>query len=531
MRRSLLIVLLTAACVAAEPGVAPPPDALLYPTSAVMHPDGRTLAVVSANFNLSYRNGTINLIDLTSRETEADGPGRIVRAWTTEIGTFAGEAAFHPSGRRLYAVARGDYASTGESPRLSSNRLYVYEVDNTKTTAQRGRLKLVRTLQLAADPYGVRVDPAGRFVYVTHLSNGETSVIQTQPGEPVDPALKVEMESPAADSTSPFVLKRFCVPRSGACAVGTGALSCAPADEVPCDDPASPACVRCPADRPAFRFYGRYDRPEPAVCLQPCDRDADCGGAERCIQIRPEVRVDERKFERGANSVAFHPATGSVYVGQRDSPNVGILRPFEREGRDFDAEADLIGLARNFDVRGLLFLQPDPRTAPPPEPRPGETPTARVWLYAATANAQQNPGLTIVDVTERPETFRPTLGRGIEDTREIGFIPTCGRPSDIERIENLLVVSCFSDDALAVIDANAGAVIDTVRLESARNNQRTGPYDLTAFTVETPDGGREHRLAVVLFSQHEVTVFRVRPDDPARRFERVVRIHNRPKLY
>ncbi len=91
-------------------GDLPPQDELNYPTSLIVHPDGRYLYVISSNFEGIYRDdlgGTLSIIDLETRELLSDR--------TLCLPSYGDSLVFGPSNYgdpsspvRLFGVTRAD---------------------------------------------------------------------------------------------------------------------------------------------------------------------------------------------------------------------------------------------------------------------------------------------------------------------------------------------------------------------------------------------------------------------------------------
>ncbi len=152
MRRLALVACLLAGCAVPETGIAPPTGELYFPSGIAAHPDGRYLYVSNAVFDRRYNAGTLVVYDTHTR--------RIVDGHTREVGLFAGEMVFRPSGDSfdLVTVTRDD------------GRLYRFDLGADGALEPRD----TASSNVATDPYGIAPSPDGT-VMLTHLSRGIVS--------------------------------------------------------------------------------------------------------------------------------------------------------------------------------------------------------------------------------------------------------------------------------------------------------------------------------------------------------------------
>jgi len=509
----LISMVNTVSCSLNEPGVEPPDKAIFFPIGMALHPDGRYAVAVNANFNLSYRNGTLSVIDLSQLPvdgTEA-GADRIVKQWTKTIGTFGGMARFNSNGTRLYVTVRGERKEFEDVTSIPGDSLYIYDVDAAAVPGESQFLSNPRSISLAADPFGMAMDADDRFLYVSHLSNGEVSIVQTEIGVPVDPALKERFYGGVSSDGEGDALynNNWCLPKSWKC---TG-VNCDP-----CTKPADCSgteCLQCPGESICLDSVHEADV---QFCSSPCTSDAECANGFICTPLRPTSMVAERKFEAGGNSIAIHPTTGTVYVAAKFSNKIGVIRPFYREGVVIETLTGLFSAADGEDIRGMQFYIAEEREGGP-----------EVLLYAASRNNNLYPGLVVIDVSENPEDYNARLKHGLEYNRQIDFISTCTAPASTARAGKLLFVACYGSDAIEVYDVESGMLVDQIIVAVDNKDIEMAPYDLIAI----PDTGNASaqsqniKLMVSLFSGHEIQVWNVAyPHGSADPHSLLLRVHN-----
>jgi DNA-binding beta-propeller fold protein YncE len=214
MLRVLTLALL-AACTASSSDVAPPQFDFYFPAALSLSPDEHWLFVTSANSDIRFSSGTLQVVDLDAVDQIAAGqaqadcaaiPGRptvqacpstkpaggpepyMVANASVMIGNFGVTSAVEaltvggqPSDKvRVFMTVRGDpsltYAdfdpatgttdcgATGTYPNCDqSHRLAILRNDNTNPT-------------LAPEPFGLFVDGIGEHAFVTHLSTGQVTL-------------------------------------------------------------------------------------------------------------------------------------------------------------------------------------------------------------------------------------------------------------------------------------------------------------------------------------------------------------------
>jgi len=204
----------SAGCTASSEDVRPPEDTLFFPTGAGIAPDESVLFVANANSELRYDSGSVVVLDLATID-------QVANAWTTSmtrpdncqqdtdhtetlncgdetvfmrahagarVGNFATDVAVQDTGNgtlRLIVPTRGD-------PSISW-----VEYDGTTLTCAPGsegyalcddahRLTYVQNdpdlAPLPDEPFSTFVDSVGQFAIITHLTSGDVSLVDTEPG-------------------------------------------------------------------------------------------------------------------------------------------------------------------------------------------------------------------------------------------------------------------------------------------------------------------------------------------------------------
>jgi len=506
-----------AGCALEEPGVDPPKQAVYFPTGIALHPNGKYLVAVNANSNLSYKNGSLSVIDL-AQETSANktGKGRIIGAWTTPIGSFAGMAQFNKAGTKLFVTSRGARKESSSAPAVDENSLYIFDINPDAQPDGKPFFKGLKTIPLAADPFDVKLDADDKFVYVTHLSNGEISIIQTQLGEPTDAATKdlfYKGNSEDKEGSALFNLG-YCLPKAWKC---------------PADAPLEGVCAKCGAlgtyacNKPGeICLSAQNEYPASEFCVKSCVTDADCGSGDYfCGKLTQAYQVAERKMDAGLDGLAIHPSTGTVYASSKYLGRIGLLRPYYVQGRPIEADVTSFTATDGSDIRGLAF-------ASYPANIGGDV---KDVLIAANRNDDSFAGLIIIDATEDKTRNNFRLGRGLEKNEVIDFIPTCLGPSDVAVAEGLVFVSCFLEDLIAVYDLYTWRQVDAFVVSTTDTKREMGPYKLIAYAndaVNPATGKTERELYVVasMFRGHEIQLWRVNINGTGAPHELLLRVHN-----
>ncbi|HUQ07680.1 MAG TPA: hypothetical protein VM261_34535 [Kofleriaceae bacterium] len=213
--RSWAFGLLLAACTASSEDVRPPEGELFYPTGLAMSPDDRVLFTLSANSDLRYDSGTITAIDVeqvhdavlarragTTHDAcvdDLDTPGAIecneapfmIGGAGVRIGNFASALAVQDKGNgnlRVLVPVRGDPSVTWaewDGAELSCGGGQGFELcdDEHRLTRMREDEDLP---EMAEEPYGIYVDSVSQVAFVTHLSSGTVSLVDSpSAGTPV----------------------------------------------------------------------------------------------------------------------------------------------------------------------------------------------------------------------------------------------------------------------------------------------------------------------------------------------------------
>jgi DNA-binding beta-propeller fold protein YncE len=212
---ALLTVLSTVSCMPGSGGVSPPDDRFFYPTAAALTPDGDYLAVANSNFDLAYSHGTVVLVDLSAVEDEltsgcpaagcepVEERDYILREETVRVGSYASHFARADDGGRMYLTVRGDTSLTWMTVAPGAGagrRLTCFDPESPPSSRKCDSDHTVSS-GLPSDPSSVSVhrrtyelvddegEPAGEttvdWIFVTHLTSGNVSVLQTEAA--VDP--------------------------------------------------------------------------------------------------------------------------------------------------------------------------------------------------------------------------------------------------------------------------------------------------------------------------------------------------------
>ena len=518
--QTILLVLLVfglAGCITDQPGVAMPDDIIHFPISVDVHPAGRYAAVVNANFNQAYNNGSVVFIDLTTYE--------IVDRWTMPIGTFGGECRFNHSGTRLYVAIRGPMNPVDDLPAQLSDHVVVVDIDAemaSQPVSESGKIwSDFRTIPVAKDPYGIVVDEEDRYVYVTHVSGGEVSVIENEIG----------VISDAREG------RRYCVPETLQCPSGVdaGALCGACSADAECggvayfvnendtlvEEQGDNACLAdfrsgasycatfCEVDRSQFDTEGRVIR-------------LGCPEGYICEDIQPLQKITERKFSQGGNQAVISPLTGTVYISHTESRYLGVLRPYRNEGAGLGLRVDEVAVGEGVDVRGLAFSQD------------GQT------LYAAVRqldSSTASPVVAFIDTRVKTEGCDDQQKIGDTDACEtnetVDFIEVDSRPGNIAMYGDMLYLTIYGSDDLEAIDTRTRRVADVVDLSPEAFISEPGifvkysrPYDLV--TYEAAQGAY---ALVANFNAHEIVVIQLYDSENQPVHSVVRKIENRAKLY
>lgn len=515
-------------CISPRPGVDAPGDIIHFPIGVAVHPAGRYAAVVNANFNQAYRNGSVVFIDLSSY--------RIVSEWTQVIGIFGGEVAFNHSGTRMFVAVRGAMEEQGSLAAESSDILVAFDIDPQAAQNPPGSKPIVvpgsrQTIKLAPHPFGIAVDADDRYIYVTHLSNGEVSVLQ-------DDTMRLRDDADIETASGGAALRR-CIPDNRVCPalIPDGQLCAACGSNEDCgvtrvvvagtggglpttytnscvDTPIQPGgglcATACEVDRTLLNDDGEVVR-------------LGCPEGYRCERAASLQLVAERKFSRGANQVALSPLSGSAYVTQTNSEAVGILRPRRVDGAGYTARVEQVAFSDGTDMRGIVFNPGGDR------------------LYIAARNryleAYDKPGILIIDTSLTDDGCSAAQRIGdtayCETNRLVDFIEVNQEPANLALYGDMLYVPITGRDELFAINITQRRVVATVDLapdafvsEPGIFRVRSRPYDLAVFRN---DAGAW--ALVSNFHAHELAVVRLFDADgrPIHRVER--KIENRAKLY
>jgi len=525
----LACLILVNGCISGSPGVESPNDIIHFPIGVAIHPAGRYAAVVNADFSQAYQNGTVVIINLASN--------RIVSNWTIPIGPFGGEVAFNHSGNRMFVAVRGALSEMSEYENEPTDVVVSIEVDlevaSKSPTEKPFFLEETRiAYKVAPDPFGLAIDASDHYVYVTHISNGEVTVIENQTARPVNPELVRSIDEGE-------ILYR-CIPENLQCpAAEESGLLCGPCNT---DDDCAALQFEAPgADDTLVRFTepsycmnnpnGNYEN----YCATYCEVDktvfneygdivrVGCPDGYRCSQVRDSLVLTERKMARGSNQAAISPLTGSVYISHRNANSVGVMRPYYEEGTGYQLRVEEVPITSAFDTRGLAFSNDGSK------------------LYVATRNVSNDstdfPGIVVLDTTIKYEDCSVeqyiSNTSTCEENESIDFIEVDQSPANIAIYKDYLYVALFDTDEVYAIDTRTRQVMAVINLapenfiaEAGIFREDAKPYDIAIYENSTGAWA-----LTTNFYSHEVAVIHLF-DENGKAIHKVERkIENRAKLY
>lgn len=209
--RWALLAAAVVACTASESEVRPDPDRIFFPTAVTVAPDDSVAFVVSANSDLTYDSGTVQVIDLAaveqavaawkSNRTAPAGCNALTDAIETlacaerdfliddagvRIGNFASAITTQDLGGgklRLLVPVRGDPSVTWMDWDPATRALACSADQGFALCDDAHRLVELSGVEdppgLAPEPYGVFADSIGQFAVVSHFDNGVVSLIDS----------------------------------------------------------------------------------------------------------------------------------------------------------------------------------------------------------------------------------------------------------------------------------------------------------------------------------------------------------------
>jgi len=523
-------VIIGSACISGQPGVDSPKDIIHFPIGVAVHPGGRYAAVVNSDFSQAYKNGTVVIIDLATN--------KIVPEWTIPIGQFGGDVIFNHAGTRMYVAVRGVMIDVGGYDDEEGDVVIALDIDQVAANAEPADKPFFvegsrRSYKVSPDPFGMAIDSTDHYLYVTHVSNGEVSIIENEPAIPVDKLVKEDIDNGA--------LMYRCLPENLYCPSGSdeGALcascnkdnDCAPIQFDLAGDDGS--ILRTTEDSSCLSDPRRSGE---AFCAAWCEVSVTqtneygditrmgCPEGYRCMQIISEARVsDERKMARGSNQAAISPLTGTVYVTHRDANSVGVIRPYFTEGIGYQARVEEVAISSGFDLRGIAFNATGDK------------------LYAAVRNTYTDsadiPGIAVIDTSVKYENCDQSQyileTTSCEKNQLLDFIEVGLEPANIAMYKEFLYVPLFASDELYVIDTRTRQVVAVIDLapeafiaEPGIYIEDASPYDISIYTSETGVWA-----LVTNFGAHEIAVLHLFDENgsPINKVER--KIENRAKLY
>ena len=538
----VMTALLIGGCITEKPAVEAPKEIIHFPIGVAVHPAGRYAVVVNANFNQAYKNGSLVVIDLKTFE--------IIPKWTIPIGTFGGEVIFNHSGTRMFVSVRGVFEAQDGYPEEEDNVVLSFDIDPDKTLGDPSGGSFIKTgsrhaIEVSSAPFGLAADFNDRYIYVTHITNGEVTVLEDAIGKFTDEdeislAARGERlrrcvpenlycpELPSSSYTSDRMWRNLCN------------------DCTENDDCGSLSVIVPGAGEDGECMYGipfneensclkNHRRPGRNFCATYCEVDVSiedacgfktrigCPEGFRCEAIRPFHKVTERKFSRGGNQAAISPLTGTVVISHRDTGSLGIIRPYYSDGLGYRTRVQLIGYIDGFDMRGLAFNPSGDK------------------LFVAARNLMwdtyNKPGVLVIDTSIKYSYCEKDAYVGdttsCDKMEELDFIETDEQPSNIALVENSLYAPMFYTDEVFVIDMLSRQIIDIIDLapdnfirEPGIFREHSRPYDIAVYRNEAG-----YYALVSNFLAHEIAVIHL-IDASGAPINRVVRkIENRAKLY
>lgn len=218
-RRVLSIAALAgfcAGCPATGDEVRPPEDQFYFPTGMDVSPDQETLFVASANSDLRYDSGSVQVVDLRTVDNIIEdwlGSGEapedldcavdllvpytlvcdenevIRRSSSVRIGNFATDlkvqALDDPDLLRLFVAVRGDPSLTWIDYDVQAHQLRCSSSSGYAECDDEHRLIQLRNdedfVSLPPEPFGVYVDSTLGYVVMTHLQNGAITLADAPP--------------------------------------------------------------------------------------------------------------------------------------------------------------------------------------------------------------------------------------------------------------------------------------------------------------------------------------------------------------
>ncbi len=199
------------ACTAAESEVRPDPDTIFFPTALAVAPDDSVAFVVSANSDLTYDSGTVQVVDLAaveqavaawkSNRTIPAGCAAVTEASETlacpeadfliddagvRIGNFASAVAIQELGGgklRLLVPVRGDPSITWMDWDPTTRALACSSAQGFPLCDDAHRLVELSGVDdppgLPSEPYGIFADSLAQFAVVAHFFQGGMSLIDS----------------------------------------------------------------------------------------------------------------------------------------------------------------------------------------------------------------------------------------------------------------------------------------------------------------------------------------------------------------
>lgn len=529
---SLFFAFSASGCISQKPGVNSPDDIIHFPIGVAVHPSGYYAAVVNSDFNQAYKNGSLVIVDLTNFT--------IVSEWTVPIGIFGSEVIFNHAGTRMFVTVRGEMQPQYDLEYEPSDVLIAYDVNMDVASKpipddpEKNQF-LVRSSrdvhQISPDPFGLAIDDDDRYIYISHISNGEMTIMQdtsgifTSESEQLDYSNGVEIRRCVPDNqscSSEIAAGELC----GSCSTNsdcgtTNVVVAGSAGGVPLNETNS--CLEDPRNQ-SGNFCATYCEVDRTTLND--DNEVvriGCPEGFRCETIQPLRELTVRKFSTGGNQVAISPATGTVYISHRDYDVLGVLRPYYEHGTGYQTRVEQVEFGTGSDMRGMAF----------------DSIGSKLFLAARNEISGYNPtpGLLVIDTTLKTTGCNvDQIVKGTttcESNELVDFIEIDYQPANVAIYKEFLYVAIYGMDQIYVIDLRTRTVTAIIDLAPDNFIEEPGifredarPYDITIYENSTGVWA-----LVSNFASHEIAVVHLF-DENGTILNRVERkIENRAKLY
>lgn len=464
--------MLLSQCTGTSKGISPDPSQMHYPIGIAVHPTGKFLYVVNANFDLAYTGGSVMVFNTNEDQTGVFDINGIttelktltmLKDATVEIGSFGAQIVLNNAGTKAYVAVRQDRK---KDTSIDVSSIVVLDIDTSKSGKG----------HLACNEFAITNDDTGGV--------GEENKYEQTPAPKCGDASKIFME----DNPFPYELTLVNQCTGRRTCTDNAACACSDADKQAglCD--ADQACLsgqcvpKCTADADCGTGFSCVSQ----TCQRPstnstpiCNTDSDCPKWETCKEARllathlqtgglSEIAIstsdapDNRRvtgidsLPTGVTSLALLPpqtplgGVGDLFLTSRASndlfllppqlpPSVGELQQVtlnHTTSNNQGSVADLRGVTVGYDKKNN-----------------------KVRLYVA---ARRPAAAVLVYNLERIEnTLAPTL---------VGYIPVGADPSQLVYRQreapdaDLLYVVCSRDGRLDVINVESMQPIRQIKV-------------------------------------------------------------------